>query len=57
MILKHLEHLEHLMHEQKRARNICDNAMSIFYRPVGHKEERRGAFLATTILAKRNLNQ
>lgn len=51
------EHLKYHMSEQKRARNTCGIIMSIFYQPLDHKGEMQGAFLATTLLAQRKLEQ
>ena len=49
------EHLGYLMPEQKRMRNICYIIVRIFDRPLGHKKEMEGAFLATTVLAQGKL--
>ena len=51
------EHLEYLMTEQKRVRNMCYVIVRTFYRPLGHKKEMGGAFLAATALAQRKLGQ
>lgn len=52
-----IEHLEYLMSEQKRVRNMCDVIVSIFYRPLGHKEEMQGVFLTSTILVQEKFKQ